>query len=309
MRRTLQFALELLDEGLAIYRRNFGAFVLLSASWFVPIAILTGLAVVAFSWLEDFQKVLLVLGGLLLLLPLLIYLLAILSRAAEDAIEGRTIQIRAALVIHPLRVVSMTFFAGIYAIVMQILSGIVSLFCICPAYLLGSVLMVGMFSSVGSSGSMLSNAAIMIASLVTLSGNLVSLAIGGAAINSVVYALQPWANGQLRFGVAIEQSLALTAYRFGSNILVCALAAITTGAAGLSVAVLIGLAIPLPTLWLLGEESQVAQAISIAAWLAGLMVIIPPLPIWMALLYRHNVTTREGHELREKIARWEAMKQ
>ena len=305
MRSAFQSSLVLLDEGLAIYRRNLGPFILLAAIWFVPIAILTGLAVVIFSWADELQKVLLVLSGLLLLLPLLIYLMAVLSRAAGDAIDGRPIQLRGALAIPPLRIVSMTIFAGIYAIVMQIFSGIISLVCICPAYVVGSIVMAGVFGSIGGSTSILSNAALLIAGLVIASGNLLSMALGGAALNSVVYGLQPWASGNLRFGVALEQSMALIAYRIGSNVLVCALAAIAIGAGGLSVAIVIGLAIPLPTMWLLGEESPVAQAISVAAWLAGLMVVVPPLPIWMALLHRRSMAARDGLELSEKVSRWE----
>ena len=72
MRSAFRYSLALLDEGLAIYRRNLGPFVLLAAIWCIPIAILTGLAIVAYSWVSDFQKVLLVLAGIVLLLPLLI---------------------------------------------------------------------------------------------------------------------------------------------------------------------------------------------------------------------------------------------
>ena len=45
MTETLQPILALLDEGLRLYRRNFVGFVLLTASWFVPVAIVAGTAV------------------------------------------------------------------------------------------------------------------------------------------------------------------------------------------------------------------------------------------------------------------------
>ena len=39
MTETLQPILALLDEGLSLYRRNFVGFVLITASWFVPVAV------------------------------------------------------------------------------------------------------------------------------------------------------------------------------------------------------------------------------------------------------------------------------
>jgi hypothetical protein len=303
MRNALQFSLALLDEGLIIYRRNFGAFVLLAAIWFVPIAILVGLCIVALSWLSENQQIVLGLFGLLLLFPLLIYLLAVLSRAAADAINGQAINIRHALAVNPIRVISMSVFGVIYALVAQIVSGILTFICICPVFLLGSISVFGVAAS-SSSNPLGSAVALLIGSVGYIGSNLFIVMVGGATANSVIYALQPWAIEQLRFGVTIEQSLNLTMYRFGTNILVCALAALIASAGGLSVAVFIGLAIPLPTIWLLGEESRVAQAIAATAWLLGLTLVVPPLPIWMTLLYQRNVARREGVALAQKIEEW-----
>src|SRR2546429_9558218 len=89
MTETLQPILALLDEGLRLYRRNFVGFVLLTASWFVPVAIVAGTAVAAESWGDErysgLAGVLLFGGGVLGFFPLLIYLIGGVSRAAGGA--------------------------------------------------------------------------------------------------------------------------------------------------------------------------------------------------------------------------------
>src|SRR5919197_4330184 len=137
MTETLQPILALLDEGLSLYRRNFAGFVLITASWFVPVAICAGLIAVAISWLDDFWPVLIVLAGLLLLFPLLIYLIGGLSRAAVAAAEGRAVRFREAMAIHPLRAAGMGCFTIVYAIVAQFATSLLSIVCICPLYLVG----------------------------------------------------------------------------------------------------------------------------------------------------------------------------
>jgi hypothetical protein len=64
----------------------------------------------------------------------------------------------------------------------------------------------------------------------------------------------------------------------------------------------IGTLLPLPLLLLLGEDSTMAQGISTAAWLVGLVVVLPPVPIWMALFYQHNQAAREGADMTARIA-------
>src|SRR4051794_41896338 len=106
MVETLQPILALLDEGLRLYRRNFAGFVLLTASWFVPVAIVTGTAVAAESWVDErysgFAAVLFFGGGLLVFFPLLIYLIGGLSRAAAAGAGGRPGRFPAAMGSDPL---------------------------------------------------------------------------------------------------------------------------------------------------------------------------------------------------------------
>jgi hypothetical protein len=303
MSAWLQPALALLDEGLALYRRHFGSFLLIAAGWCIPVAIGFGLAVVAASWISDAQAILLLLGVSLLLIPLSAYLLAGLSRAADAAAAGQPIRLRTALRIHPLRVASMGVFALVYSLLMQTVAFSLAMFCLCPAYVAG-LFVVGGLSSMDSSDP--GTVALGVLGAVVFFGipYLILLVIGGLGYSSMVYALQPWVLDRLRFGEAIQRSLELIVYRFRANAVVWGASAMLVTAAGLSVAAVIGLVVPLPILWLLGEESELAQGIAAAAWMAGLIVTLPPLPIWMALLYRRNLAAREGEDLEKRIGAW-----
>ncbi|MDZ4717335.1 MAG: hypothetical protein SH847_02615 [Roseiflexaceae bacterium] len=304
MRQSFQQAIALLDQGFAIYRHNIGAFLLIAFGWFVPTAIMVGLVTAASSWLNSMVELAIVLAISLLALPLTIYLIVGLSRVADDAIAERPINLRAALALHPLRAIGMSVFTVIFSILTQIITGVLVMVCVCPIYVVG-LFGIGLLSSVSSSSS--GSMALGFAAIGIFFGGayLLVLVVGGAGYSSLVYALQPWALERLRFGEAIQRSLDLVGYRFRSNSIVWGLAAILLAAAGLSVAIVIGLLIPLPTIWLLGESSLIAQAVTVAAWLAALVFVLPPLPIWMALLYRRNMLARSGADLVARIDAWE----
>jgi hypothetical protein len=306
MTETLQPILSLLDEGLRLYRRNFAGFVLLTASWFVPVAILAGTAVAAESWVDEryrgLSAVLLFGGGLLVFFPLLIYLIGGLSRAAAAAAEGRPVRFREAMAIHPLRATSMGCFTIVYAFLAQIVSSLISMACVCPLYIVGfmAVAFVGAAadeSSIGAVG--------LIAIGIFLLGFYTSLMIIGATGGGLFYSLQPWVQESRPFGESLQRSLELVAFRFGRNLLVWCLAALLIAAAGLTVMATIGTLLPLPLLYALGEESPLTRAAATCAWLIGLMLVLPPLPIWMALLYRENRTAHDGADLLLRVQTWE----
>src|SRR5512147_871704 len=89
-----QATLAILDEGLRLYRRNFIAFVLIAASWFVPVAIATGILIAIGDQLDEITVMLVMLGAMVLLFPLLIYLIGGLSRAARLAADERPVRFR-----------------------------------------------------------------------------------------------------------------------------------------------------------------------------------------------------------------------
>ena len=305
MTDALQPILALLDEGLRLYRRNFVGFVLLTASWFVPVAIVTGTAVAAESWVDEryrpFAGVLLFGGGLLLFFPLLIYLIGGLSRAAAAAAEGRPVRFREAMAIHPLRATGMGCFTIVYAFIAQIISSLVSMACICPLYFVGfmALAFVGAAANEGSIGALG-----LMAVGIFLLGFYISLMIIGATGSGLFYSLQPWVQESRSFGESLQRSLELIAFRFGRNLLVWCLAALLVAAAGLTVMATIGVLLPLPLLYVLGEDSPATQAAALGAWLIGLMLVLPPLPIWMALLYQRNRAAHDGVDRRAKVDSW-----
>ena len=297
----IQPTLALLDEGLSLYRRNFVGFLLIAASWFVPVAVAAGLVVVAASWLDQPWPILLMLGALLALLPLLIYLVGGLSRGAAAAAAGRPVRFREAMAIPPLRAAGMGCFTIVYAIVAQVVSSALSALCICPLYLVG-FMAVGVLG-VATDGAGSGGVALLFLGVVLI-GFYASLMFAGATGGGLFYALQPWVHEARPFGATLARSMELIGYRFGRNLLVWLLAALLVAAGGMAVMATIGMLLPLPLAFALGEENPVVQAIAAVAWLLGLVVVVPPLPVWMALLYARNRVAYEGADLAAQVQAW-----
>src|SRR3712207_3080886 len=132
MNPTLQPVLNIIDEGLRLYRRHFVRFTLLTASWAVPTAVGVGLTVAAAAYMNSAVVALLVLAWVVLALPLSALLIGALSRAALAASEGRPVELRAALSIPPLRLVSMSFYTVIFYFLSNIVSSTLLMCVFCP---------------------------------------------------------------------------------------------------------------------------------------------------------------------------------
>jgi hypothetical protein len=304
MTETLQPILALLDEGLSLYRRNFAGFILITASWFVPVVVCAALLAVAISWTNSAWVGLLAVGAVLLLFPLLIYLIGGLSRAAAAAADGRAVRFREAMAIHPLRAAGMGCFTIVYTIGAQFVTSLLSVACVCPLYLVGFLVFGLVMGATDGLGSL---SAGLILALTLIGGVFASLMIVGAAGGGLFYGLQPWVQEARPFGETVRRSLALIIFRIGQSLLVWCLTALLVAAGGLAVTATIGTLVPLPVAFLIGEESPAAQAIALGAWLIGLVVVLPPLPIWMALLYRRNRDAYEGADLQARITEWNQM--
>ena len=130
--RSIQPILSLLDEGLLIYRRHFFRFVLIAALWIVPTAIVGGLIINAMAWTSDTNIMLIALAAVVLLLPLMLYTLGSLSRAAHAAISGQAVLIGHALRIPFRQLLGMSAFVIVYGVFMYIITS--SLFIISVSY-------------------------------------------------------------------------------------------------------------------------------------------------------------------------------
>jgi len=299
---AIQPILAILDEGLSLYRRNFLGFVLITMSWCVPTIIAIGLLLVGISWAESVWPLLLGVLALLAVFPLSIYLVGGLSRAAAAAADGRPVRLREALAIHPLRAAGMGCFTLVYWVLAQVATSFMSILCVCPLYIAGFALAGLLAGGAGAAG--VAPAGILIFA-VLLGGLYGSLMLSGASGSGLFYGLQPWVQEGLPFGASVQRSIELIVFRFPRNLLAWLLSALLLAAAGISVMATVGALLPLPLFYALGDESPLAQALASGAWLLGLMLVLPPLPIWMALLYRRNRAQFEGADLAEKVREWE----
>jgi hypothetical protein len=300
----LHATLDLLDEGFALYRRSFTGFVLVGLAWLTPIAIATGLLVANAERLSPGWFIVIILAGLILMLPLLIYLIGGLSRAANAAIEGRPIDLRETLAIHPAVIGRAGCFSVVYGILMQLVSSVLSILCICPIYVVGVITSVALPVAPGESSDVVLAVLLIVSSMLLAGVYLLGFIIGGIGYSSLLYALQPWLIERLRFGEAMERSVDLIRFRLRRNLLAWGLSALLVFAVGIPVSLAVGVLIPLPALLLLGAESSLAQAIAGTAWLLGLALVMPPWLISMTLLYRRNLAARSGADLARRVAAW-----
>ncbi|GAB4192199.1 MAG: hypothetical protein OHK0022_06290 [Roseiflexaceae bacterium] len=303
MNPRLQPILALLDEGLGLYRRNFVGFLLISAGWCVPVAIVGGLLASVTSWMDDeLLATLIILAAGALLLPLTLYLIGGLSRGAVAALEQRPVRFREALAIHPLRVIGMGLYTIIYTILSQLVVGMLSFMLFCPAYI--AVIAFVAVLAAADTGTAVTTIAVVIMLLAFLLIYALLLTITGGVYSSLLYAVQPWAQEDRPFGEALQRSLEMLGYRFWRNLLTWCVAALIVAAVGLTVSLTIGVLLPLPLVYALGAEAALTRAVTVSAWAMGFVVVLPPLPIWMALLYRRNRAEYEGVELQGRLLEW-----
>lgn len=304
MQRTLAPILDILDEGLRIYRRAFVTFALLAALGAVPPMVLIIGGTMASAGFDQAVGGWLIFAGFLLFVPMLIYAVAAMSRAATTMGTGGRPTARELLAFGPLRFVGMGCYGLIFGIGANIATAIISLVCICPLYLfmLFSLGAAGSIFTVGGGGEAVGILLTSIVVLLLLLIYAISLALTGAAYCSTVFSLQPFVHEQGRFSLALQHSVDFLAYRFGHNLLAFLCASLVFGALSLAVTVGVGLLLPLPLVLALGSDSLIAQSAAGAAWLAGFVLALPPLPIWMALLYERRRAARDGDDLETRLA-------
>ncbi len=305
MRATLAPIVELLDDGLRLYRRGFTRFLLLAMIAAAPLGLAAAAVLLAIDWLSSGLGVVVAMVALVGGLPLSLYVMGALSRAATMAAAGRPVDLRRALAIGPLRVAGMGCYGTLFLLVASTVVSVVSSVCLCVAYLFvgaGMFAFATTFSSAGALGEAAATLAIAVSVVALLGIYAASLVVNGAVYGSAVYALQPFVQDDLPMGAAAQRSLDLVGYRLGHNLLAFLCASLVFGAAALAATLAIGLLAPLPALFLLGAESPVARAIAAAAWVVGVAAAAPLLPIWMALLYQRRRAAREGEDLAGPIA-------
>lgn len=305
MRRSLEPILDLLDEGVRLYRRGFAPLLILASLAALPLGLVAVAFVIAADWLASGWGGLLWTVVLFAGLPLSLYVMGALSRAALMVADGRPVSLRGALAIGPLRVVGMGCYGTIFSIAASVAVSTISTVCLCGAYLV-AIAVVGAGLSFSTGGGAIGEATaglfVVVGVIAFVMVYVAGLVLNGAIYGSVIYALQPFVQERARLGEAIGRSMDLLIYRLGQNLLAFLGTSLVFGTAALATTLAIGVLVPLPAFFLLGTESTVARAITAAAWVVGVSAAVPLLPIWMALLYRRRVAAREGSDLAERVA-------
>lgn len=304
VRRTLEPILDLLDHGLRLYRRGFAPLLTLAGLAALPIGLVAVGLVLAADWLTAGFGSFVLSAVLIAGLPLTLYVMGALSRAALMVADGEPVSLRRALAIGPLRAAGMGCYGMLVSAGASIAVSIVTTVCLCGAYMVAALVIgisVAGFSVGGAAGDAAAGFLISVTVLALLLVYVASLVINGAIYGSVVFAVQPFVHERTRFGQSIGRSIDLLIFRFGQNLLIFLCASLVFGAAALAATLAIGVLIPGPILFLLGTDSVVARAITAAAWVGGVSAAVPLLPIWMALLYRQRVVAREGADLAARI--------
>ncbi|WP_129631776.1 hypothetical protein [Candidatus Oscillochloris fontis] len=305
MRPTLQPVLNLLDDGLNLYRREFPRFAMIAAIGTVPMVVLGLLLVMTPFWLNSLGGLFLFFGLSLLSLPVGIYLMGAISRATVEIIQGKPIILREVLRIGPLRLLGMSMYGGVYLIVLNTVISFLSAMCICPSSIV--IVTVGslfgrLLEISGGIGAALGSLILSFMALLFMLLYGLGLVVSGATVGSLIFSLQPFVQGDLGMKEALRRSMDLLFYRLGSNLLIYLCASLIFGTLALCVTVAVGVLLPMPLLFLFGSESVLGQVLSVVVVVLALTLALPPLPIWMALLYQRRMVEREGADLAERIA-------
>ncbi|NJN66477.1 MAG: hypothetical protein HC884_07065 [Chloroflexaceae bacterium] len=301
----LQPVLDILDEGLRLYRRGFVGFLLIVAIWLIPMLIGIGLTIGTAQFWEPAVTLLVALIWFVLLAVLAVYVVGVMSRATLTIQQEGRVNVRRSLAVHPFRLAGMGCYGFVYYLISNLFISSISMIIFCSFYLLTILLLSLGFLVADMTGPFGEAIAMMVVVVLVIFVILfygLALALGGTTYSSLIYGLQPFVQERLGFGAAIERSINLTFYRTGYTLLAFLLSSVVFAVLAITVTIAIGVLLPLPLLMALGEESSIAQVGSALAWLVGLMVIIPPMPIWMVLLYQRNLACYLGTDLVERIA-------
>jgi hypothetical protein len=299
LQHTIQPILDILDDGLRLYRQGFVLFVLLTALAIVPLSIVSGWVTATDNSWQNWIALLVVLLAFLLA----VYMLAAISRATLLLQQGRSVALREALRISPLRLAGMGCYGLLFWLFVSVLASVIFFACFCSA-LVSGVFSFGGALAVGDSP-IASAAAFLLGVLIILTLVLfyiAGLVLIGATYGSVIYALQPFVQQDGNSDQLVRLSSALLAYRFRFNLLAFLITSSIFSAISLAVSVAIGVLVPLPLFLALGDHSPIAQGVSMFAWFFGFIVVVPPMPIWMTLLYQRNYASRAGSDLQARIA-------
>jgi hypothetical protein len=275
--------LAILDEGLWLYRRHFVRFALIAALWLVPIAIVGSLVAVTISWSEGTTSTLMrLVVGMVLIVAMLVYSIGGLSHAAVAAATGQQVRLHMAWAIRPLRIIETSAAAVVLGLFAQLIYGILSLTFLALAPFIGIFAMAtAQFASVWSL-------------FVIMFGGIVLTVAVGMPISTLIYVLQPWFFESQSWRQTFARSSGLVLGDIGACFLTTML--------WVTICLNIGTIV-----WRLPPDlgSPVGRVALIFAAIVIAILLFPPLPIWMALLYYRETSAYSGADLAARIAEWQ----
>ncbi|NJP04708.1 MAG: hypothetical protein HC837_03280 [Chloroflexaceae bacterium] len=304
MHETLQPILDIIDEGLRIYRYKFTSFLLLVASWLVLVSISSGLSMLVAGRVGPEIAALSILLWLVLALILGMYLLVAISRLTLAARQEQSLDLGEAIALHPFRVIGMGCYSIVFYVLANIFVSVIAGICFCPICFVLPMLISSIsiaFGETGSFGSGVLVVTFLLLTLLLLLAYVLVIILFGAIYSAMTYSLQSFIQDRLSFGQAVERSLNLIGYRFRQNILAFMVASAIFGATSIAVTTAISMFLPFPLIFVLGEHSTATQLVAASSWLIAVVVVLPPMPIWMTLWYQRNRDDREGSDLERRI--------
>ena len=301
---ALPWTLALLDDGLRLYRRHLPGFAMVGAAVLVPTAIVVLLVTtLVTTQLGGDWSALLALVMPLLVFPAWLLVYVGMSRAAVMALSGEPIRIRAALSISPLRAFGMGCYNLLFTAVSSTLLSIVFTSVVCPI-MYASTLGAGVLGVLGGGSGTLGGVGVTFGVIFGLIW-LASILLGGAMLSSQAYAVQAFALERASFSASLSRSVDLLTFRFGRNMLMFVGAGAISGTLAIAyLGTLLGGGQALLSLLDITLAPVARDALAVAATAVSLVLLLPPLPIWMALLHRKLAEERDGADLQARIEQW-----
>ncbi|MBA3944266.1 MAG: hypothetical protein H0X37_06835 [Herpetosiphonaceae bacterium] len=298
--RALPWVIDILDDGLRLYRRYWSSFALATAALIVPISLLSFLVnalvinQLGSGWGFVGSLVVALLG-----IPFSSYMVAVLSRMAAQAASGRTPSLRSALRMSLIRVLGMSCYAVVFTLVASLCFGVGGVILLCGTLAITFRLVRQSFFGLSLSP------------FFALAGGLALFAyvlLFSAVAMSTIYAVQAFAIDTAGFGDSITRLNDFLFYRTRRNLLCfiiggaifATMLTAYTGTISFGVAQLAQSFFGQPLFF----QGITGQAILTVTGAISAVILMPPMPIWMALLYLRIKVEREGAALEQRITAW-----
>jgi hypothetical protein len=138
-------------------------------------------------------------------------------------------------------------------------------------------------------------------------GTLWGIAVTGGWLASLIYAVQPFALEQRTWSSAASRALDVLFARFGRSMLMFLGAGAIFGTMILSYfGSLLVLFSVIKDRLSLDIPPLVGDIFAIVVLGSSLVILLPPMAIWMTMFFRHITQERDGHDLAARVSAWQA---